>query len=61
MATRTVAALIELDGSTARVVGRTDDPVVVADLRSRLAAEQRRDLARLTGPCRPVPDPDSAA
>jgi len=56
MATRTLAAVIELDGSTARVVGRTDDPETVATVRDQIAAEQRRALARLTRPVRPVSD-----
>jgi hypothetical protein len=58
---RTVAALIELDGATARVVGRTDDPAIVSALRDHIAADHRRALARVTPPVRPVDDPAEPA
>lgn len=41
-----------------RLVGRLGDPDLVAAVRVRLAAERRRELARLESPVRPVPDED---
>ena len=39
-----------------RVIGRVDDPRVVEQIRARIAADRRRELARLERPCRLVPD-----
>ena len=46
-----------------RLLGRTDDPEVVAYVRSQILAERRGELARLAGQdrahLRPLPDPGS--
>ena len=39
-------------------VSRSSDPELVARVREHLAAERRRELARLEPPVRPVPDGD---
>ena len=39
-----------------RLLGRISDPEVVADIRKRIAAARRRQLARLESPVRPVPN-----
>ncbi len=45
-----------------RVVGRTSDPSLVRHVRERLAAERRRELARLEPPVRPdEPDDEPKA
>lgn len=53
-------ALVEWpDGPAAggpRLLGCISDPEVVEDICKRLAAERRRQLARLESPVRPVPD-----
>ncbi len=41
-----------------RLLGRTSDPDLIAQVRDRLAAERRRELARLKPPGRPVRDDD---
>jgi hypothetical protein len=43
-----------------RLLGRCDDPDLISAVRERLAAERRRELARLEGPVRLVtPNPGS--
>ena len=59
-----VALLEWLDGPDRggpRLLGRTSDPDLVAQVRERLAADRRRELARIEPPVRPVreDDPDS--
>ena len=40
-----------------RLLGRLDDADLVAAVRDRLAAARRRELSRLEGPVRLLPDP----
>ena len=47
----------DLDGP--RLLGRVADSDLVDAVRERLAAQRRRELARLEPPVRPVPDDDS--
>ena len=58
MRTLNVALLEWPDGPEAsgpRLLGRTSDPDLVAQVRKHLAAKRRRELARLESPARPVP------
>jgi hypothetical protein len=57
MRTLNVALLEWPDGPEAggpRLLGRTSDPDLVAQVRKHLAAKRRRELARLESPVRPT-------
>lgn len=54
-----LAEWIEEGVPAPRILGRLSDPDLVAEVRERLAAAQRRRLAALEPPVRPVADPDS--
>ena len=49
------------DGGGPVVLGRSTDPSIVRIVREHLAAQRRRELARLDPPARPVPDPQEGA
>ena len=45
------------DGGGPVVLGRSTDPAIVQQVREHLAAQRRRELARLEPPVRAVPEP----
>ena len=49
-------ALFSISTEGVRLIGRTSDPELVAQVRDRLAADRRREIARLEPPVRLVRD-----